>query len=82
MLRPLHQWQLDDEGNPKLDKDGKRIPHKKAGQRKADKDLSDADRRSQEDQERNRSGRDERQAKAVVRPIIDALRTLKGKAID
>ena len=80
MLRPLHLWQLDDEGNPKLDKNGERIPHKKAGQRKADKDLSDAERQSQEDQENFRIGREQALAKQVIKPIADALRTLKDKA--
>ena len=54
--------------------------HKKAGQRKAEKDKTPAERRSQEDQERYRTGREQRLAKEVIKPIADALRTLKDKA--
>jgi len=54
--------------------------HKKAGQRKAEKDKTDAERRSQEDQERYRTGREQRVAREVIKPIADALRTLKDKA--
>jgi len=72
MLRPIWVWQLDDEGNPKLDKNGERIPHKKAGERKADKDLSDADRQSQVDQQTMYHGNRRRNAAAVLRPIADA----------
>ena len=57
------------------DKNDKRHP-----KRKAEKDKTDAERRSQEDQERYRTGREQRLAKEVIKPIADALRTLKDKA--
>ena len=72
MLRPIWVWQLDDEGKPKLDKKGERIPHKKAGQRKADKDLSDAERKSQEDQQKRYHGIRRARAAAVLAPIANA----------
>ena len=57
------------------DKDDKRHP-----KRKAEKDKTDAERRSQEDQEKYRTGREQRLAREVIKPIADALRTLKDKA--
>lgn len=39
-----------------------------------------AERRSQEDQERFRTGREQALAHQVIKPIADALRTLKDKA--
>ena len=54
--------------------------HKKAGQKKAEKDKTDAERRSQEYQERFRIGREQALARDAIKPIADALRTLKDKA--
>jgi len=31
-LKPLHQWELDESGHAKRDAQGRKIPHKKAGQ--------------------------------------------------
>lgn len=44
-LRPVWQWQLDKDGNPKLDKDGKRIPHKYAGHPKKISEYSAEEKR-------------------------------------
>jgi len=49
-LRALHVWQLDEKGNPKVDKNGERIPHKKQNVAKTYKELSPAERRSFDDQ--------------------------------
>jgi len=57
------------------DKNDKRHP-----KRKAEKDITDAERRSQEDQENFRIGREQALARDVIKPIADALRTLKNKA--
>lgn len=54
--------------------------HKKAGQKKAPRDITEAERRSQEDQERLRIGCEQALAHQVLKPIADALRTLKDKA--
>lgn len=57
------------------DKNDKRHP-----KRKAEKDKTDAERQSQEDQERFRIGREQALAKQVLKPIAAALRTLKETA--
>ncbi len=49
-LRALHVWQLDNDGIPKLDKNGERIPHKKLNVAKTYKELNAAERRSFDDQ--------------------------------
>jgi len=67
--KPFHQWKLDANGRAKLDSKGKRILHPKAGQPKALKEYSDAERRNFDDAiEFDRSAR-RRSAQQVVEPI-------------
>ena len=48
-LRPLHQYELDKNHEPKLDKDGKKILHRKAGQPKKYSDYSPAEKKGFDD---------------------------------
>lgn len=71
MHRPLHVWQLDENGNCKLDKHGNKIPHKRQGQAKKESELTPEDIERRKDQlflegERNRKTERDNKLEAFI----------------
>ena len=71
-LVPLNQWKLDKDGRPKLDGKGKKIPHQNIGQRKADRDWTDQERRKFDDAVAFDVSARRRRAGQIVAKIRDA----------
>ena len=76
MLVPLHHWQLDKNGRPKLNANGERVPHKKRGQRKTLDEMSPEERDYVERSEARLKHVAQRQALDVLGPIGEAKETL------
>ena len=75
-LRSLWVWQLDDEGNPKLDQNGERIPHRKMNTAKTYKELSPAEKRSFDDQLHHYDMHEQARAANVLGELKDVLAVL------
>ena len=76
-LRPLHIWEVDENGNPKLDRHGEKIPHRKQGQpKKYPSEFTDDEREDYDDQLRAEKLRAEWEARNVLDPIAKARATL------
>lgn len=71
-LRALHVWKLDDEGKPLLDRNGEKIPHKKAGIAKTYKELNPAEKRSFDDALKHYDMRKKARAVNLLGEILDA----------
>ena len=74
--RPLWVWEIDDEGNPKLDKFGARIPHRKLNTAKTYKELSPAEKRSFDGQLHQYDMSRQARAVNVLGELKDALKVL------
>ena len=74
--RSLHVWQLDDEGNPKLDKSGKRIPHRKLNTAKTYKELNSAEKRTFDDQLHHYNMSQQARAASVLGELKEVLAVL------
>ena len=74
--RPLWVWELDERGNPKLDQNGERIPHRKPNTAKTYKELNPAEKRTFDDQLHQYDMREQAQAANVLGELKDALAVL------
>lgn len=83
MLRPIYVFELDKEGNRKLDKHGEPVMHKRYGEPKDLKDYTVAEKADREDQLRRLEDQKHRDAQAgmqLARELTAALEAVRGSA--
>ena len=76
-LKPIHQWKVDSDGNPKLNANGKRILHSKAGQPKSRREMTDQERKDFDDKLAFDEAGRKRHAQEILKPIDDARKLLE-----
>jgi len=77
-LKPLFQWEIDENGLAKRDASGRKIPHKKAGQVKKLNEMTERERADFEDSLRKYRIRQQVTSQQVLGRLAKALETLQA----